>query len=360
MCHYPAIPRLNSFGHQFRRAGYRTPVEFNEDQDVTKLGEFLAGRLRMQFAYENTGGTTERSEFRLPEAALFYAGAFSRNFSGYLHGFADNSTNLDFHGHLQGVLGNAGQFVSVRLGQMHLLQQEGFGGFDRPTGITPTPVHATALTSNKTPMVFHFDQRQKGVELAYVRGGGRLLAQLTNGLDSTGSGTKSSGDIDPQKDYLVAYEHILYEVASGLTVFYYHGATHGAVSPRSRRFDFSRFGINANKIFSLAGLGFFELQGGYIRSYDNVPAQVGRDVEGNAFYVESQQYMTGPELTFLERVSLIDLDAARPNSMRKDYTVGVVIPVQTWLRVAAEYTYTENRFTGLAGHLALLEFQGNW
>ena len=25
MCHYPVVPRLNSFGQQFRRAGYRTP-----------------------------------------------------------------------------------------------------------------------------------------------------------------------------------------------------------------------------------------------------------------------------------------------------------------------------------------------
>ena len=361
MCHYPAIPRLNSFGQQFRRAGYRAPVEFNQDQDVTKVGEFLAGRLRTQLAYDNTEGRIERSEFRSPEAALFYAGAFSRHFSGYLHGFADNSTNVDFHGHLQGVLGNANRFVSVRAGQMHMLQQEGFGGFDRPTGITTTPVHSTALTRNGVP-VFNFDQRQKGIELAYVQGRGRLLAQITNGLDAAGSGTASSGDIDPQKDYLLAYEHILDEVASGLTAFYYNGTTHGTAtsSALSRRFDFSRLGVNANKILPVTGLGFVELQGGYIRSYDNVPAQVGQDVEGNAWYVESKQYLTGPDLTVLERVSLIDLDAARRNSVRKDYTVGIVTPVLIWLRVAAEYTYTENRASGLSGHLALLEFQGNW
>jgi hypothetical protein len=115
-----------------------------------------------------------------------------------------------------------------------------------------------------------------------------------------------------------------------------------------------------SKIFPVAGFGFLELQGGFIRSYDNVPVQSGQDVQGNAFYVESQQYFTGPEVTFIERFSLVDLDAALRNSTRKDYTFGIVTPVQTWLRLSGEYTYTDNRFTGATGHLALLELQANW
>ncbi|MEK7279559.1 MAG: hypothetical protein AAB090_02785, partial [Nitrospirota bacterium] len=49
MCHYPAAPRLNSFGHEFRRAGYRTPEEFNKDQDISKVGDFLAARTRVRY-----------------------------------------------------------------------------------------------------------------------------------------------------------------------------------------------------------------------------------------------------------------------------------------------------------------------
>ncbi len=54
------------------------------------------------------------------------------------------------------------------------------------------------------------------------------------------------------------------------------------------------------------------------------------------------------------------LHAPRPNSPRKDYTVGVIMPVQTRLRTTVGYTYTDNRFTGFTGHLALLELQANW
>ena len=55
----------------------------------------------------------------------------------------------------------------------------------------------------------------------------------------------------------------------------------------------------------------------------------------------------------------MDLNAPRPNSSRKDYTIGVVMPIQSRLRITAEYTYTDNRFSGITSHLALLELQAN-
>ena len=288
MCHYPVVPRLNSFGQQFRRAGYRTPSEFNKDQDLTNVGNFLAAKIRAQLSYNNTKGTVERSEFRFPEISLFYSGALTRNFSALIHAFSNNSTSVDFHGHLQGIYGSSDSFISVRVGQMHMLQLQGVGGFDRPTGISLPPIQAMTLTStsalvNGAAQAFHFNLRQKGVEVAYVRGAGRLLFQVSNGLNQNGSGTANLGDIDPQKDYLVAYEHILDQIASGFTLFYYQGTNHGTVTPVGttgaptsigNRFDFSRYGFNLSKIIPEGGLGIFEIQGGYIRSHDNHPSAV--------------------------------------------------------------------------------------
>jgi hypothetical protein len=370
MCHYAAYPRLNSFGLQYRRMGYRTPNEINKDQEIRDVNNYLSGRIRSQFAYDNTKGTKERTEFRSPEVSLFYAGAISRHWSAYIHGFADNGANLDFHGHVMGMWGDMHQNVMVRFGQMHMLNQEGIGGFDRPVGITSSPIHASPLTRNAAPMIFNFDQRRKGAEIAYVYGPGRLFAQVMNGLDETGSGTRRIGDIDSRKDFLVGYDYILDEIASGFTLFYLNGTTHGTVTTTGsglgvptgtgNRFSYSRFGINANKIFTLPGFGFFELIGGYVRSHDNGPFGANSDVEGNAWYVESQQYITGPEITFFERYSAIDLDGAKKNSMRKDYTIGAVTPIETWLRLAAEYTYTDNRNTAVTAHLGLVEIQAIW
>jgi hypothetical protein len=378
MCHYAAYPRLNSFGIQYRRMGYRTPNEINKDQEIRDINNYLSGRIRSQFAYDNTKGAKERTEFRSPEVSLFYAGAVSRHWSAYLHGFTQNGSDVDFHGHVMGMWGDMDKSFMVRFGQMHMLNQEGIGGFDRPVGITASPIHASPLTQNAAPMIFHFDLRRKGAEIAYVYGPGRLFAQIMNGLDETGSGTRRIGDIDARKDFLIGYDHILDEIASGFTLFYLNGTTHGTVSTTGsglgvptgtdNRFSYSRFGFNVNKIFTLPGFGFVELIGGYVRSHDNGPfgGFVGplgaslSDVEGNAWYVESQQYITGSEITFFERYSAIDLNGSKKNSQRKDYTIGAVTPIETWLRLAAEYTYTDNRNAAVTAHLGLVEIQAIW
>lgn len=391
MCHYPVYPRLNSFGQQFRRAGYRTPTEFGKDQDVTKIGNFLAGRIRTQLAYTDVKGEIDRTEFRLAELGLIYAGAFTRNFSGWISEKTFNGSNATFTGKVYGVFGSPDNFLSIRAGQMAMLYGEGFGGLDRPVLVSANPIYSLPLTGEPgtSPLKHTFAMQQRGAELAFVHGPGRILVQASNGLDQNGTtipstpgaaagvagaGVTPSGDIDRQKDVLVAYEHILDEIASGFTVFYYNGTTHAGVvnslatggpARVNRAYAWNRYGVNINKVFNIAGIGFLEFQGGYLRSDDRVPVQqAGGNIHGNAWYVESQQYIAGPELTFVERYSVIDNNVAPSNTTRKDYTIGAVTPLQTWLRLTAEYTYTDNRNTGqlagITGHLAILEVQGVW
>jgi hypothetical protein len=114
MCHYAAYPRLNSFGLQYRRMGYRTPGEINKDQEIRDINNYLSGRIRSQFAYDNTKGTKERTEFRSPEVSLFYAGAVSRHWSAYLHGFTQNGSDVDFHGHVMGMWGDMQKYFIKR------------------------------------------------------------------------------------------------------------------------------------------------------------------------------------------------------------------------------------------------------
>ena len=366
MCHYPVIPRLNTFGQQYRRAGYRTPDEFGKTQDFTKVNEMFAGRITTQFRYEDKDNAVSRTEFKFPDVSLFYSGAISRNFSTWIHGFSNNSSNFDLHGHIQGVFGTSDSFFSFRVGQMHMLQQEGAAGFGRSTGLTLPVTQTIPLTNTNTPVLYTFNKRQNGIELAYVRGKGRLLVQITNGLDETGSGTNNTGDIDSDKDYMVAFDYLLDDIASGFTVFYYHGTTHGVVNQNpsavDREFNYWRTGFNISKVFHIPAFGFLEFQGAYYRSHDNNPSgtAAGTSVDGNAFYIESQQYITGPEITFYERYSWIDLNQSQDNAIRQDVTVGVVTPIQTWLRLTADYTYTKNDIANVKGHLATLELQVNY
>lgn len=363
MCHYPHPPRLNSFGQKFRWAGYRTPTEFNKDQDVTKVGDFLATRLTTQLAYQSHTKELARTEALLKDFSLYFAGAVSENMSIWTHTFVSGTGNVSFDGQIQGVMGKSDRFFSVTGGQMHYFQQRGLGGLDRQAGITANPVSSTRLTGNGAPI--SFDTVQKGIEAAYVQGQGKIMAQVLNGVDKTGSGTANAGDIDAQKDYLVAYQHILDEIASGFTVFYNKGTTHLVANgpSLSQRVGFWRTGLYLNKVVPMGEIGYFELQGGYVRSHDSMPIQAGPDKDGNAFYVESQQFLMGPELTFIERFSFIDQDVGQPNSVRKLYTVGAVTRVQTWGRAAVEYTLTDNRgleLNGYSGHTFLLEYMMMW
>jgi hypothetical protein len=381
MCHYPTYPRLNSFGHQFRRAGYRTPVEFGKDQDITKIQNFLTGKVRAQVSYTDTESSIDRSEFKLSEAALMYGGAFSRNFSGFLKigtftgSTAGNTNNTNFTGKLYGVFGSPDSFFTVRAGQMAMLYFEGFGGLGSPTLVSTNPIYSSQLTTQPgtSPLRHSFALQQRGAEFAYVYGPGRFLVQVSNGLDQNGSGTSTIGDFDRRKDFLVAYEHILDEIASGFTLLYYNGTAYAANAAGTgldlnNRFAYERYGFNANKIFNLGGRVFLEIQGGYLRSSDRVPIQqTGGNMKGNAWYVEAQQYIPGPEVTFVQRYSVIDNNVPRENTTRKDYTVGAVTTLQNWLRLAVEYTYTDNRATantnipaGNFQHLALFEVQGAW
>lgn len=381
-CHYPVVPRLNSFGQQFRRAGYRMPDEIGKEQDVSKVGDFMSMRTRVRAGYDDREGKVARTETTVSDATLFYAGSISKHFSAFAEAEFRSDGEVDLEiAQIQGVFGTADRYVSIRAGQGLPLQKVGFGGFDRPAGISTNLLHSTAVTRTGTGAGdirganFALNREQKGIEVAYVQGPGRLAASIWNGMDTRGTGAGTRIDMDSQKDYLVFYEHILDDIASGFTLFYYRGTHHLLAfgSPTSttpptgvdQRLDFTRFGVNANKVFPAPfWSGFFEIQGGYIRSFDNVQAQIGPDVQGHAFYVELQQVFNGSGLpyglTFIERYSHLEQDSARRNTTAKEYVAGVVAPLETWLRVAAEYRHTDNRATGLTNQLALTEIQVNW
>jgi hypothetical protein len=57
---------------------------------------------------------------------------------------------------------------------------------------------------------------------------------------------------------------------------------------------------------------------------------------------------------------VIDPNAAKDNSMLKFHTLGAVTPIETWLRLAAEYSYIDNRNNGVTSQIGLVELQAVW
>lgn len=110
MCHYPNAPRLNSFGHEFRRAGFRTPDEFNKDQDISKVGDFLAARTRVRYEYENIENDPARSEFVLNDTTIFYSGALTKYFSAFNELERERGGELELVASISGVYGQPDHF----------------------------------------------------------------------------------------------------------------------------------------------------------------------------------------------------------------------------------------------------------
>lgn len=336
MCHYPAVPRLNTLGHQFRQAGYRMPDEFGQDINAANVSHYVSARGRGRYSYTNPEEGRPTNEFQWHDTTLFYAGPVGRNYAGFAELEWEAEDEIGLTASISGVWGNPDHFTTVRVGQFHTLSRVGFGGFDRPTGISTPAIRSANLTKD---VKFTLGADQRGLEVAHVMQlpifpeRSRIIAQVTNGVNDAGSSTE--GDIDAQKDYTLVFEQILDDRASGFTLLYYSGTFHDATDlSAENRFGFQRYGGTFAWILPVG----FEVQGGYIRSTDD-PAAAGADkVDGNAFYVELEQYLAPVELTALARYDFVDPndDSDAEDDRTTTWTVGVVRPLQEWLRLAVE------------------------
>src|ERR1041385_8492279 len=54
-CHSPAVPRLNAFGHQFRKMGYRmdTEIKAGKPEAYREIGNYVSVRLRTGYSIEH-------------------------------------------------------------------------------------------------------------------------------------------------------------------------------------------------------------------------------------------------------------------------------------------------------------------
>lgn len=350
MCHYPAVPRLNATGQRFRWMGYRMPDEFGSEPDATNVGNYLAARGRGRYVYADPERGNRQSEFQWHDTTLFYSGPITKNISAFNEIEREAEDEIALVAQVQGIWGAPGHFSTVRFGQFHPLYRVGIGGFDRPTGISAPSLFSDNQTRSEIPFRIALDQR--GVEVAHVFRDSRLLAQLLNGIDETGSGT--DGETDTDKDLLIAYEQILDDLASGFTLYGYRGVWHDGTLPDP--FRFYRFGASANKIFSSG----FEVIGGYIRSSDDRPSGIGATLQGDSFFVELEQYMRAPDLTLLARYDWIDPDRGAGGDNRNRQTIGIVRTAQRHLRIAFEGSRSTDHLTRLTDDRATAEVMINF
>ena len=343
-CHYPAPPRLNAYGHKFRRAQFRLPDEFNKDADWKNLKNYVAMRIRARYEYDsNEGANTITSGFKLNDATFFYAGPVSKNFSGFVElERPGDSPEVEAVVSIGGIRGKPDSFWTFRLGQFHTLTRVGFGGLDRPTGISTANALSRAVVSGpvgETANSLKLNQDQVGLEGTYVRKNWRIIGQILNGSDLLSAGTVDRADESRAKDVVLAYEMMWGERASGFTAFVYDGEQNDPGLPLATApnvLSMKRYGVTGAHVFK----GGFEVQGGYVKGTDDydVPYGAVDSVSGNGYWLELEQYFSKmKDLTIFGRYDSTDPNNDVNDNSRTQLTVGLVFPVADWhLRWALE------------------------
>lgn len=333
-CHYPAPPRLNTVGQQFRWAGYRMPNEIMQPAISQTIADFIS--MRGRFRYEDTrqSGTATQSGFKVNDATLFYAGSVLSHYAGFFELEREAEDEIALTAHIQAEWGTPAAFWGLRGGPMHWVQRVGLAGFDRPTGISTPLALSAATTGGANAVPFRINRDQIGLEGFYVRGRNRLSAEVLNGINAAGVGNEGDTE-DAAKDFAVIYSRILDDVASGLTAMGYYG-TLGRDSAR----HFVRLSASANKVWHDN-----EIIAGYTYSRDSDLPGTTTSITGQAFFLGAQRYFASNHLTLYGRFDLLDPNTDAVNDRRQAYTVGAVLPFgdPQFFRLSLEASMTDSQ-----------------
>lgn len=346
-CHWPAAPRLNGMGIQFRWAGYRMPDEIGKKVDVTDVGHYVAIRGRMRYDYDKTQAQPATSQFTWNDVTLFYSGPFGKNYSGFFELERAAEDEIEVVTSFASAWGKSSSYGGLRAGVMHWLLRDGTAGFDRPTGIrTPTPL-GTAISS---AIPFRFSNDQLGVEAYYVMGRNRLSAEVLNGITASGAGTAK--DPDTKRDFVVTDQFLFNDKGSSVTAVGYYGSLVGAdPSAPIQTSHFWRVAGSANWIINQ-----LELMGGVAYGKDTDLPTAGASrftaAEQTALgYWGQGQYsfpMQSTLWTLFGRYEFVDPNTDVAGNGSKRFVFGTVLPVNLpeYLRLAVEYAHDLKQAAG--------------
>ena len=338
-CHYPAVPRLNFQGLQFKWAGYRMPDEIGEKQEITKIEEYLAARTAVQYNYARTQrAPATANSISVPSASVFVAGPLGKFYGGFLEFERGEDGGVELIVQVLRIWGNKDNWGGVHVGQGHLLASGAVAGFDRAVGIND-PLPLSSPTTAAVPFMFMNDQA--GAEAFYVfRGRDRLAVQLING---TAAAMPDGEEAEPTRkyDWGISNQLMWDDAGSGLYTAAYYGTIAG-LDPESPdgNSHYYRLAASANKIFRNV-----ELLGGYVYSKDlDLPVTAtspfaSSTARGTGYWVSGQYVFPKTSLTVFTRYESLDPSNSGDDDAIRRIVAGSVLPVNLpeYFRLGLEY-----------------------
>lgn len=370
MCH-TMFPNLNAFGHKFRRMGYKTPDEFEKSssqfspEELAKLTNYFSARGRPTVAYSKTKGGTTNFDFQMHDVTLFYAGAVTRNVGFFFElpfepvdGFAFlevGQINLNF--------GDSDNFFFARAGQFHQFSGVGFGGLDRPIGLSRADAVGTRVNG------FRLRHDGAGVEMGYTAGNLTGLVQVNNGENAAGTNSVlNNNDPNKPKDVGVLLEYMIPDHEGSVSALYVFGRepapTSVTVIPAGMaltRTTFNRFYLFADYTFDKIGLR--PLVGGSIgfdNQFYNGATLVTQNNSRSWFSFVELDKKINEDLYAVGRFDYFDptTQSETTNGTRRTWrgTGAIVLSFQKFLRTTLEYQAVDNSATNL-NHAVTAELQ---
>lgn len=373
MCH-TMYPRLNPAGQKFRRLGYRMPDEFDQGdskvsmEELSKTTNYLAARGRPRVALNKTKGAATDFRFQMDDVTLFYAGPVSRNASFFFELPFEPSEGHAFLEVGQVLLnfGKSDSFFFLRTGQFHQLSGVGYGGLDRPIGLSRSSLVGTTING--------FRPRQDGIgfETGYSVDTFTGLIQVTNGITATGGSALDNNDPNKAKDFKALLEYMIPNHDGSVSLAYVSGKgptpqnNAGAVVAGAENTKYNRVYLFADYTFDSIGLK--PIVGGSV-GYDNqfvsgigsaaaalVTADTSRSILG---FAELDQKIS-KSVYGVGRFDMFDATnkAGGTNATSRTWSGSgaLVWSFQDYLRTTAEYQLTDNK-AGNAAHSLTGELQ---
>lgn len=382
MCH-TMIPQLNHVGHKFRRLGYRMPDEFDKGSaemsadDLTKFANYFAARGRARVTDALKSGTKSAFNFELHDVTLFYAGPVSRNLGFFFELPFEPETGSSEPGkgelevaQINLTFGNDAEHVFFsRVGQFHQFSRVGFGGLDRPIGLSNARMFEVRVNG------FRPRHDGLGVEAGYSAHNVTGLVQVTNGIKAAGGSVLDNSDENNDKDLALLLEYVAPDTDASVTALYVYGRApapvndKGATLAGSKPTRYNRAYLFADT--TIESLGLRPLVGGGI-GFDNqfvsglgkssaalVSASSSRSWFG---FLELDQKLKD-QLYALARFDYDDVtnqaEASAATQKTWQGSGGVVYSFQKYLRLAAEYNVTHTQGVANA-HKVTGEMQFNF
>ncbi|MBI3541172.1 MAG: hypothetical protein HY073_03420 [Deltaproteobacteria bacterium] len=146
---------------------------------------------------------------------LFYAGPATRNVSFFFEIPFEPDGALEVGQMLLNFGQSDGTFFT-RFGKFHQFSRVGFGGLDRPIGLTNARMFEDLINGFRPRL------DNVGIELGYSTGNLTGLLQVTNGIKATG-GAASVTDTNNQKDIAVLLEYLFPDTNASASLLYVYG-----------------------------------------------------------------------------------------------------------------------------------------